>query len=98
MMKSVDVLVVWYASKVTALPQGHQYITIAKFEDDKDTWEQEAWSIVIEFSKPPAKQGNPSRGTARFLVENAPIERLGIGKRFEMYEGKEKVAEVQILG
>ena len=96
-MKIVEVIVTWLASKAAVLPHGHQYITVAKFEEDKDTWEKEAWSIVLEFSEIPAKQGNPSRGTARFLVENAPIERLVSGKKFEMYEGKTKVAEVEIV-
>lgn len=97
MMKIVEVLVTWLASKAVALPHCHQYITVAKFEEDKDTWEKEAWSIVLEFSESPAKQGNPSRGTARFLVEDAPVERLVSGKRFEMYEGRTKVAEVEIM-
>lgn len=96
-MQIVEVLVTWLASKVAKLPQGHQYITVAKFEEDKDTWEQEAWSIVLEFSEPPSKQGSPSHGTARFLVENAPTERLVTGKKFGMYEGRAKVAEVEIL-
>jgi hypothetical protein len=97
MKKIVEVLVTWLTIKAVALPQGNQYTSVAKFEEDKDTWEQEAWSIVLEFDNTPAKQGNPSRGTAKFLVENGPIERLVIGNRFEMYEGKVIVAEVEIL-
>lgn len=96
-MKIVEVLVTWFASKFAYLPQGNRYITVAKFQEDTDTWEQEAWSIILEFIEPPIKQGNPSKGTARFLVENAPIERLAIGNKFEMYEGREKVAEVEII-
>lgn len=96
-MKTVEVLVAWLASKIAALPHSHQYIAVAKFDEDKDTWEKEAWSIVLEFTESPAHQGNPSRGTARFLVENAPIERLISGKKFGMYEGRTKVAEVEII-
>ena len=32
---------------------------------------------VLEFTESPAKQGNPSRGKARFLVENAPEKKWG---------------------
>ena len=97
MAKIVDVLVTWVASKAMILPDAVRYITVAKFEEDVKTWEKEAWSVVLEFTEPPAKQGNPSHGKARFLVETAPEDRLVSGKMFEMYEGKEKVAEVVIL-
>lgn len=33
-MKTVEVLVTWMASKISALPRGHQYITVAKFDED----------------------------------------------------------------
>ncbi len=93
----VEVLVTWLESKAIILPDTLRYSTAAKFEEDEETWEKEAWSIVLEFTEPPAKQGNPSRGKARFLVENAPEDRLVSGKIFEMYEGMKKVAEVTIL-
>jgi hypothetical protein len=96
-MKKIDVLVTWFASKVENLPKGNRYITVAKFEEDRDTWEKEAWSIILEFIQPPINQGNPSKGMARFLVEDAPTDRLITGKKFEMYEGREKVAEVEII-
>jgi len=96
-VRRVEVLVTWIGSKAVALPSALQYITVAKFEEDKDTWDKEAWSVVLEFESSPAKQGNPSRGIARFLAENAPVERLKNGKNFEMYEGRTKVAEVLIL-
>ncbi len=97
MGRIVDVLVTWVASKAVMLPDTFRYITVAKFEEDEGTWEKEAWSVVLEFTESPAKQGNPSRGKARFLVETAPEERLVSGKIFEMYEGRGKVAEVEIL-
>lgn len=97
MAKIVKVLATWLGARTTLLPNTFQYFAIAKFEEDKDSWEADAWSVVLEFSEPPAKQGNPSIGTARFLVDNAPEERLINGKTFEMYEGRMKVAEVKIL-
>jgi len=97
MAKIVKVIVNWLAFKAVVLPDTHKYITVARFEEDKDTWEKEAWSVFLEFSVTPAKQGNPSHGTAKFLMENAPVERLRRGRKFEMYEGRSKVAEVEIL-
>jgi hypothetical protein len=97
MKKKVEVIVTWLNEKALHLPSGLQYITVAKFESDIDTWEKEAWSIVLEFQEAPIKQGNPSKGTAHFLAENAPLERLGSGLLFEMYEGRVKIAEVKIL-
>lgn len=97
MMGIVEVLVTWLASKAMILPDTLRYSTVAKFEEDEGTWEKEAWSVVLEFTEAPAKQGNPSRGKARFLVENGPEGRFVSGKVFEMYEGTKKVAEVTIL-
>ncbi len=97
MIKIVNVTVTWLASKAINIPNTLQYITVAKFDEDKHTWEKEAWSIVLEFTKSPKEQGNPSKGTARFLVDNSPLDRLATGTAFEMYEGKMKVAEVTIL-
>lgn len=100
-VKAVDnvakVSVLWVGQKKTRLPNTLRYVTVAKFEEDKDTWDKEAWSIELDFVVSPAQQGNPSRGTARFLMENGPVERLTKGKRFEMYEGKTKVAEIEII-
>jgi hypothetical protein len=96
-MMTVDVLVTWMAYKAANLPLCSQYITVAKFEEDEGTWNKEAWSIVLDFDEPPALQGNPSRGKARFLIENAPVERLVTGRKFGMYEGVTKTAEIEIL-
>ena len=82
----------------TSLPHGKQYATISRFPEDADAWLQEAWSIVLEFDEPPAAQGNPSMARARFLVEKAPVDRLQPGRAFELYEGKKKVARVEIVG
>lgn len=95
MNKVVKVIVTWVNRKLSNLPKGLQYITVAKFKEDN--WKLEAWSVVIEFEEAPTKQGNPSKGMAKFLVDNAPHERLKSGETFELYEGKEQVALVTIL-
>jgi hypothetical protein len=35
---------------------------------------------------------------ARFLAGKAPVDRLKPGRAFELYEGKKKVAMVEIVG
>jgi hypothetical protein len=80
------------------LPTGKKYSTIARFPEDAGTWLQEAWSIVLEFDGPPSAQGNPSMAKARFLAGKAPIDRLKPARAFELYEGKKKVAMVEIVG
>jgi hypothetical protein len=82
----------------TSLPTGKKYSTIARFPEDTGTWLQEAWSIVLEFDEPPSAQGNHSMAKARFLAGKAPVDRLKPGRAFELYEGKKKVAMVEIIG
>ncbi|WHI47325.1 hypothetical protein QT397_14300 [Microbulbifer sp. MKSA007] len=97
MTKQVRVSVNWLGKKAENLPAALRYSTVSKFIEDKDTWLEHAWSMLLEFDKAPVKQGNPSLGTASFLVEDAPHERLQQGTIFELYEGPTRVAEVKIL-
>jgi len=85
MKKMVNVSVNWISTKLNKLPEGLQYITVAKFKEDIN-WQNESWSIEINFNEPPIKQGNPSKGIANFLVEAAPQDRLKSGEIFELYE------------
>ena len=81
----------------TSLPTGKTYATVSRLQEDTGAWLQEAWSIVLEFDEPPMAQGNPSMARARFLAEKAPIDRLQPGRTLELYEGKKKVAMVEIV-
>ena len=92
----VNVKVKWYGKKALNLPASKQYITVAKFSEDLN-WENDAWSIVLEFKVTPKEQGNPSHGNAHFLMPNAPWEKLQIGNKFELYEGDALVAEVEVM-
>lgn len=101
MGKSIFAKVHWVSPEEggrTALPTGKKYATISRFPEDAGTWLQEGWSIVLEFDDPPSAQGNPSIARARFLAEQAPVDRLKAGRAFELYEGKKKVAIVEIVG
>lgn len=93
--RNAFVKVNWIGKKTFNLPKGKKYVTVAKFAEDAD-WAKEAWSIILEFDESPEVQGNPSKAKAHFLVADAPQDRLQAGKSFELYEGIDKVAEVEI--
>lgn len=80
-----------------ALPDGNRYVTIARFPEDGPQWPDGAWSVVLDFDVAPVDQGSPSRGSASFLMDTAPQDRLRSGARFELCEGRRKVADVRIL-
>ena len=58
-----------------------------------------AWSVELTFDEPPPEQGGSraSDGFVRFLVDEAPHERLARGVRFDLYEGLTPVAQVEVL-
>ena len=81
----------------SALPTGHRYVTVSRFPEDGPEWPDGAWSVEVVFDRPPSEQGNPSVGTASFLVDAAPQKRLRPGSTFELYEGLKKVATVDLV-
>ena len=100
MSKSVRARVRWVPPEEggrLSLPSGKQYATVSRFAEDADTWLQEAWSIVLEFDESPSGWSNPCLAQARFLVEEAPVDRLKPGRTFELYEGRKKIAVVEVL-
>jgi hypothetical protein len=77
-------------------PPGPQYITVARFADDKDNWPDEAWSLIIEFDE--LSEERPCMITeVRFLVEDAPSHLLYPGSKFELYEGRKLVAKGEVI-
>jgi hypothetical protein len=99
MAKYVSVKVDWIPVEEggrSSLPAGLKYSTVSRFKEDGDNWQKQAWSVVLEFERSPLEQGNPSYGKARFLVEDAPEDRLSPGRTFELFEGAKKVAYVEI--
>jgi hypothetical protein len=58
---------------------------------------REGWSLICEFDRSPAAQGNPSLATVRYLMPNAP-HRLEPGLRLQMFErATQGFALVEIL-
>ena len=59
--------------------------------------QDEGWSLMCNFERPPVDQGNPSIAHVRYLMPNAP-HRLVAGLRLRLFErGTGDYAEVEIL-
>jgi hypothetical protein len=98
-MKTHRATVTWLSSEEggrSEIPNGKRYMTIAKFPSDSTDWPNGAWTVVLDFDRPPSELGNPSIGTARFLMDTAPEAELRSGATFELYEGLRKVAIVSL--
>ncbi len=85
----INVDIVWSDIVRDKIVAPGRYAAPAKFGADPD-WPQIAWSIMLEFSE-------LSRGTARFLVDDAPHHLLQPGATFEMYHGGKLSAKVRVL-
>jgi hypothetical protein len=96
MKNSSRVRVAWTNQKGTTRPWGDRYITVAKFPEDGASWPVDAWSVVLEFPAGTAQQ-DMFEAKARFLLEDAPWERLSAGREFELYEGRRLAAKVSVL-
>jgi hypothetical protein len=67
-------------------------------EERNQPWDKENyWSIYIRFKPELATVGNPDRGCASWLVDEAPFEELEPGRRFDLYEGRTLSVTIEIL-
>lgn len=89
------VAVHWSDEKRKALPTSGQYVTVARFAEDGDTWGADAWSVVLQIQGDVGAQ--PCQADARFLSPEAPEDRLRPGVRFELLEGDRVTAVVEVL-
>ncbi len=80
-----------------SLPHSLRYIGIGRFEEDGPGWPDGSYSVVCSFIEPPSEHGSPIEAKVKFLVENAPHERLAPGVRFRLYEGPHEVAAIEVL-
>ena len=95
-------LVRWLPSEErgrAGMPPTLRYVGISRFEDDPPSWPDGAWSVELKFTQPPAEQSSSSQCEAavQFLFDNAPQHRLHRGVRFSVYEGIQRVADVDVL-
>ena len=75
-------------------PPGGTWYATTRFPSDSNTW-----SLVFELTASVASLDGPeSSGHVRFLVDNAPVDRLHQGSTFEVFEGPHKVGEASLAG
>jgi hypothetical protein len=79
----------------SAPPAGPVYTTVCRFEEDEN-WPGQAWSLVIHFRRPLRDQRH-LHAEVEFLAPEAPSHLLRRGNRFELFEGRRKVAKGVIL-
>jgi hypothetical protein len=96
MTKVSPVVVHWSAEKRKSLPTSGKYVTVARFDEDRAKWESDAWSVELNIHGDPGAE--PCRADARFLMQNAPHDRLKPGTRFELLEGDKVTAHVEVVG
>ncbi len=87
----VTVRVQWATWKTTR-PESW-YSTLAVFPEEA---ESPRWSITLRFAETPADPSTIWDGSAEFLVEQAPWERLRSGAIFQMFEGNRVSATVHV--
>lgn len=76
-------------------PTGPAYSTVARFEEDEN-WPKQAWSLLVRFVRP-LHGGRYLIADVDFLVPEAPAALLGKGSRFELLEGRRRVAKGVVL-
>ncbi|HWZ59632.1 MAG TPA: hypothetical protein VNW46_11715 [Gemmatimonadaceae bacterium] len=96
--RSVDVHVHWLSAeegvRTVALVKS-RWPALSRFPEQHDHWPDGSWTVVVEFE--PVTVGDvPTRGTARFLMPDAPHAWLYSGQRFGLYQGLRKVADVDV--
>jgi len=81
------------------IPLGPRYVMVARFEQEKDKWPEEAWSLAIENSVPTGDLRSQQcvMANVHFLAPEAPTQLLYKGSRFELFEGRRCVATGEIL-
>ena len=77
-------------------PPGPKYITVARFESQRESWSDEAWSLVVEFLEQP-DASLCHRVRVSFLAEDGPEDLLMPGSAFDLMEGSRRVAEGVVI-
>lgn len=84
------------AQQQQGLPEFTQAADPAWHVDEIPT-QDEGWTLLCDFDRPPVSQGNPSLARVRYLMPNAP-HRLVRGLRLRLFErATGQVADVEIL-
>jgi hypothetical protein len=78
-------------------PLGPQYSTVARFEALAERWPREAWSVVLYIAAPADADGVMLVEIDMLAGHDAPKELLSPGSRFELFEGRKRVATGEVL-
>jgi hypothetical protein len=70
---------------------------VARFESLADRWPHEAWSVVLKIGAPADSEGVMVAGIRMLAGDDAPVELLSPGSRFELFEGRKCVASGEVL-
>lgn len=80
-----------------SIPPGGRFFSVSRFPED-NSWQDNAWSVVFELENPLKEDGKIiSLGPVRFLMDNAPYERMDKHPSIEIYEGASKVGDVYFI-
>lgn len=99
MAKIVKAQIYWIPEEEggrTSIPNNFNYSTVACFEDIKEKYPREAWSVVVDLEHA-KKESRWVAADFRFLVDNAPEQLLYKGSKFKLFEGHRLVATGEIL-
>lgn len=98
MQRAHSAWIYWSAEQgMRGLPNRSQTVDPAWF-DDAAPGREEGWSLVCEFDPPPSEQGDPTEARVRFLVPDAPHDRLRPGVRLRLFErATQQCATIEIL-
>jgi hypothetical protein len=74
------------------------YATVIRFKDANEPWPPpNAWSLVVEKLSELSNEYDWV-ANVRFLVTEAPVEELRVGREFELFEGARCVATGILIG
>lgn len=77
-------------------PSGPRYVTVVRFDEERNRSAHEAWSLVLDFCESP-DESLCMTADVRFLMPEAPVELLHTGSTFELLEGEKVVATGEVL-
>ena len=80
----------------TRPPPGPRYSTVARFDILRERWPKEAWSVVLDIDGP-ADDNGIMLVAVRMLAADAPAELMHPGRLFDLFEGRHRVAEGEVL-
>ncbi len=79
-----------------APPDGPRYSTVIRFDQQRETWRNEAWSLVADLLGTPDAQFI-QQAKVQFFAEGSPEHLLVPGSHFDLMEGDRIVGRGEIL-